>query len=44
MRKMRGAAVRMLALLLVAGMVCVSCSSGNNMYKHRKSDCDCPTF
>lgn len=31
-------------LLLLAGMACGACSSGDHMYKHRRSHCDCPTF
>ena len=31
-------------LLLLAGMACGACSSGDHMYKPRRSHCDCPTF
>lgn len=36
--------LRMLLLLVLAGVVCSACSSGDHMYRHKKSDCDCPTF
>ena len=36
--------IRLVLLLLVAGLACAACSSGEHMYKHRRSNCDCPTF
>ncbi len=36
--------IRLAALLLLAGVACTACSSGEHMYKHRRSNCDCPTF
>lgn len=41
---MRKNAIKFIALLLLAGLVCASCSSNEHMYKHRRSHCDCPTF
>ena len=35
---------RLVVLLLVAGVAFSACSSGVNMHKHKRSDCDCPTF
>lgn len=35
--------LRLAVLLLLAGLVCSSCSSVN-MHKHKRSHCDCPTF
>lgn len=36
--------LRLMVLLLVACVACSACSSGVNMHKHKRSDCDCPTF
>ena len=36
--------LRIAVLLLLAGLACSACSSGDHMYRHKKSDCDCPTF
>lgn len=33
-----------LVLVLLLGLMGSACSSGDHMYKHRRSDCDCPTF
>lgn len=43
MKKKRNTLLRALVLLLVAGsLVCSSCSSSPNMYKHkRNTDCGC---
>ena len=31
-------------LLVLAGLACSACSSGTQMFKHRRSNCDCPEF
>lgn len=36
--------VRLVLAVLLASLVCTACSSGEHMYKHRRSNCDCPTF
>lgn len=36
--------MRIVVLLLLTGMACTACGSGEHMYKHRRSNCDCPTF
>ena len=36
--------LRLLTLLLLASVACTACSSGVNMHKHSRSDCNCPTF
>ena len=36
--------VRLMVLLLLAGVVCTACKSNVNMYRHNRSHCDCPTF
>ena len=33
-----------LLLLLATLMLCSACSSNEHMYKHKRSDCDCPRF
>jgi len=34
----------LLLLLLAALTLCSACNSNDHMYKHRRSDCDCPRF
>ena len=36
--------VKLIVLLLLAGVVCTACKSNVNMYRHNRSHCDCPTF
>ena len=36
--------LRLITLLFLAGVACSACSSGVNMHKHNRSDCNCPTF
>ncbi|MGX8712857.1 MAG: hypothetical protein ACSW8I_04115 [bacterium] len=36
--------LRLTALMLVACLACTACGSSANMHKHKRSDCDCPTF
>ena len=36
--------ILLLVLLLLTGVACGACSSNDHMYKHRRSNCDCPTF
>ncbi len=36
--------LRLIAVLLVASLVCSACSSSANMHKHKRSHCDCPSF
>ena len=43
-KSMKKTALRIAVVLLLAGLACSACSSGNHMYRHKKSDCDCPTF
>ena len=33
-----------LILLFAAALLVGSCSSNEHMYKHKRSDCDCPRF
>lgn len=35
---------RILLLLLAAALLCTACGSGEHMYRHNRSHCDCPTF
>ena len=42
--KKKTVVLRLVAVLLLAGLACSACSSGEHMYKHRRSHCDCPTF
>lgn len=35
---------RYLILLFAAALLAASCSSNEHMYKHKRSDCDCPRF
>lgn len=32
------------AIVVLALLACEACSSGTQMYQHKRSDCDCPTF
>ncbi len=41
--KKRNTILAVVVVLLVA-LLGSACSSGEHMYKHRRSDCDCPTF
>lgn len=41
---MKKTLLRIAVVLLLAGLACSACSSGDHMYRHKKSDCDCPTF
>ncbi len=36
--------LRLMAVLLVVALVCGACGSSANMHKHKRSDCDCPSF
>lgn len=38
------AILRLMVLLLAAGVVCTACGSSVNMHKHNRSKCDCPSF
>ena len=40
----RKSVIKLLTLLLLAGILCSACKSNVNMYRHNRSDCDCPTF
>ena len=44
LKLMKKTALRIAVVLLLAGLACSACSSGDHMYRHKKSDCDCPTF
>ena len=44
MKNRRKTLLRTAALLLAACLVCTACGGSVNMHKHKKSDCDCPTF
>lgn len=35
---------RLILLLLAALMLASACSSNEHMYRHKRSDCDCPRF
>lgn len=35
---------RLFPLLLAALLLCAACSSNQHMYRHNRSNCDCPTF
>lgn len=36
--------LRVVAVLLVASLVCGACGGSVNMHKHKRSHCDCPSF
>lgn len=41
---MKKTILRTVVVLLLAALACTACSSNDHMYRHKKSDCDCPTF
>ncbi len=43
-RRHRSSLLCLPVLLMAALLLCTACSSNNHMYRHPKSDCDCPTF
>ena len=36
--------LRLMVLLLAASVACAACGGGANMYKHSRSNCNCPEF
>ena len=36
--------LRLIAVLLIASVAFTACGSSANMHKHKRSDCDCPSF